>query len=333
MEDSRYRAFLVDAEGAGMRLDAYLASKIEDLSRNRIQKLNKEGFIKVDGASRPDHYCLKPGENVELAILPDEESGFELVPQDIPIKIVYEDDDIAVVNKDAGLVVHPAHGNWEGTLVNALLGRGMKLAELGSPFRPGIVHRLDKDTSGLIVVAKNNEAYENLARQIKQKRFLKVYHAISWGNIGERRFTVDAPIGRHRVHRQKMAVLEKGGREALTNFFIIDSFRHFDYIRITAYTGRTHQIRVHLAHIQHPILGDPVYGGRRRRGLDPSTGTKSTFDKALKMMKRHALHASKLAFDHPKVKRMIEFTTALPDDMRKVLELLYLEDWLKEART
>ncbi len=332
MEDSDRITLTAGVEDEGKRLDSYLASKIEALSRNRIQKLNKDGFIKVDGFSRPDHHSLKAGERVELTIPADETAEQQPRPQDIPLKIAYEDEDIVVVNKDAGIVVHPAHGNWEGTLVNALLGHGTRLSNLGGLFRPGIVHRLDKDTSGLIVAAKSDAAYVGLTNQIKEKRFEKIYHAIAWGNIGSKSFTVEAPIRRHPTRRQKMAVVERGGREAATNFFIIDRFKHFDYIRVTASTGRTHQIRVHLSHIKHPILGDPVYGGRRRRGIGSSARTKSALDRILKIMKRHALHASELAFEHPTTGNRIEFKTALPDDMQQVLEILYLVDWFKEAK-
>jgi 23S rRNA pseudouridine1911/1915/1917 synthase len=286
----------------------------------------------VDGVARPSNHKLKPGETIEFAAPPADRDEFTLVPQDIHLHITYEDDDIVVVNKAAGLVVHPAHGNWDGTLVNALLGRGCRLSALGGAYRPGIVHRLDKDTSGLIVVAKSDRAYLRLAEQIKNRQFKKVYHAFAWGNIGQRDFTVDAPIARHPARRQQMTVVDSGGRAASTNFFVIDSFRHFDYIRITAFTGRTHQIRVHLSHMQHPVMGDPVYGGRKRRPVDRNARTKQTLDKILKIMRRHALHASTLAFEHPTTGDWIEFNTALPIDMLRVLELLYLEDWYKEAR-
>ncbi len=285
----------------------------------------------VNGVPAPSHHAVKSGESIEF-FEPGRDSGsFALIPQDIPLRVTYEDDDIVVVNKAAGMVVHPAHGNWDGTLVNALLGRGCRLSKIGAPYRPGVVHRLDKDTSGLIVIAKSDEAHLQLAEQIKKREFKKVYHAFAWGNIGRRAFTVDAPIARHPVRRQQMTVVESGGRKASTNFFVIDSFRHFDYIRITAFTGRTHQIRVHLSHLQHPIMGDPVYGGRKRRPVDRNARTKQTLDKILKIMRRHALHASTLAFEHPTTGDWIEFNIALPADMLSVLELLYLEDWYKEV--
>jgi 23S rRNA pseudouridine1911/1915/1917 synthase len=333
MEENDRQIFIVQAEDSQQRLDSYLVSKLEHLSRTRIQKLIKAGHVKVDGAPKPSHHAVREGEKIEFIAPLRNADEFELIPQDIPLMIAYEDEDIVVINKAAGIVVHPAHGNWNGTLVNALLGRGCRLSRLGSPHRPGIVHRLDKDTSGLMVVAKSDEAYLQLGEQIKGRKFKKIYHAFAWGNIGMQTFTVDAPIGRHPVRRQKMTVVEGGGREASTKFFVIDSFRHFDYIRITAFTGRTHQIRVHLSHLQHPIVGDPVYGGRKRRPVDRNARTKQTLDKILKIMRRHALHASTLAFEHPTTGDWIEFNSALPADMLRVLELLYQEDWYKEARS
>jgi 23S rRNA pseudouridine1911/1915/1917 synthase len=332
MEDEDRQTFIVEAEESGQRLDSYLATKLNRISRTRIQKLNKAGHIIVDGGPKPSHYAIKTGERIEFIESAGGSDEFELIPQNIPLDITYEDEDIIVVNKAAGLVVHPAHGNWDGTLVNALLWRGCRLSNLGSPYRPGIVHRLDKDTSGLIVVAKSDEAYERLGEHIKLREFKKIYHAFCWGNIGKGAFTVEAPIARHPVRRQQMTVVDSGGKSAATNFFVIDSFRHFDYIRITAFTGRTHQIRVHLSHLQHPIMGDLVYGGRKRRPVDRNARTKQTLDKILKIMRRHALHASTLAFEHPTTGDWIEFNTALPADMVRVLELLYLEDWYKEAR-
>ncbi len=331
MEDNHPRQLVAEAADEGRRLDTFLASKLDHLSRSRIQRFIKDGLIHVNGGSRLASYALKAGDIVVVSVPESEGREFALIPQDIPVRIVYLDDDIVVINKQADLVVHPAHGNWDGTLVNALLGKGIELAQLGRPYRPGIVHRLDKDTSGLIVVARNDRAYEHLTGQIKARAFKKVYHAIAWGNIGQKQFTIDAPIARHPVHRKKMTVPKSGGREAVTNFFIVDSFRQFNYIRITTLTGRTHQIRVHLSHIHHPVLGDPVYGGRKRKGAGSNAKSKTMRERILKIMKRHALHASELAFTHPSSGHRMEFLTALPDDMRQAIELLFTADWFKEA--
>ena len=312
---------IAEANDDGLRLDVFCAAKIDSLSRNQIQKLNKSGGITVDGVKRPDHYALSSGETVRLAI-PEPEIAAAPVPQDIPLNVVYEDDDILVVNKRPGIVVHPAHGNREGTVVNAVLGRGSVLSALGGDERPGVVHRLDKDTSGLMVLAKSDAAYKGLAERIKARRMEKVYHAIVWGNLGVAERTIDEPIGRHRVHRQRMTVDRGRGREAITKVLVVDSFEYFDYIRVTTLTGRTHQIRVHLAFISHPILGDPVYGGQQKRGLQSNKRTRDRVSTLLKTMPRQALHASRLSFEHPVSLRHLSFKTALPEDMRLVLESL-----------
>jgi 23S rRNA pseudouridine1911/1915/1917 synthase len=247
------------------------------------------------------------------------------------VPVVYNDRHIIVVNKPAGLVVHPAHGNPDGTLVNALLGMGLRLAGHGGPTRPGIVHRLDKDTSGLMVVAASERAHRSLVAAFRDKKVRKEYHAVVVGHLGRKRLTVDAPVGRHPAHRQRMTVPERGGKPAVSQLFVVDSYSHFDYIRVATDTGRTHQIRVHLSHVSHPLLGDPVYGGRRRGGHAVGAGTRVTFEKLLKIMTRHALHASLLSFDHPVTGLPLLFRSALPPDMRLVIEILYTEDRIKEV--
>jgi 23S rRNA pseudouridine1911/1915/1917 synthase len=310
----------VAPQEAGSRLDVFCASKISGLSRNQIQKLNKKGHIAVGGVVRPDHYQLDAGEDVhvELPAEPDPTP----VAQDIPLRVVFEDDDVLVINKQPNLVVHPAHGNPDGTVVNAVLGRGSTLSSLGGPERPGVVHRLDKDTSGLMVLAKSDRAYKGLVARIKARRMRKTYHAIVWGNLGVRERKIDAPIGRHRTHRQMMTVDRARGREAVTEVLVVDSYEHFDYIRVTTATGRTHQIRVHMAHITHPILGDPVYGGQKQRALPSNTRIRKHISALQKAMPRQALHASRLAFEHPVTGQWLSFKTALPEDMWLVLETL-----------
>ena len=321
----------VDESDAGRRLDRFLASRLEGVSRTRVQTLNAAGAVRVDGRARPDSYTLSPGESVEVdtaALQP----AAPLVPvaQSIPVPIIFEDDAIIVVDKPAGMVVHPAYGNREGTLVNALLGRGTPLSTLGANDRPGVVHRLDKDTSGLIVLAKTDRAYRALAAQFKEKQTGKIYHAIVHGHVRAQSVTVDEPIARHPVHRQRMAVAASGGRAARTDVFVVDTFGHFDYIRVSTHTGRTHQIRVHMAHVGNPLLGDPLYGGRRARGAGVQARTKSTFDRLLKVMPRHALHASQLSFFHPELDARMTFVTALAQDMRDALELLHRQDRARE---
>jgi 23S rRNA pseudouridine1911/1915/1917 synthase len=324
--------FTVGADEEGLRLDVFCAAKFDSLSRNQVQKINKLGRIEVDGIVRPDHYTLRTGESVAISLPEAADTDSHPIAQDIPLRIAYEDDDVLVINKDAGIVVHPAHGNWEGTVVNAALGRGSRLSGLGGSERPGVVHRLDKDTSGLMVLAKTDAAYKGLSEQIKARGVRKTYHAIVWGNLGADRRTIDAPIARHPVHRQRMSIATRRGREAVTDVLVVDSYEYFDYIRVTTVTGRTHQIRVHLQHISHPILGDPVYGGRRKKGLSSTTRIRRLISALLKAMPRQALHASKLSFEHPVTGQWLSFRTALPKDMWLVLEMLNSEDWIKEAR-
>ncbi len=316
--NKRTERLVAAPDDEGVRLDVFCASHIEELSRNQVQKLIKDGCVTLNSHAKPANFKIKDGDTVVVDIPErEDEEGRAPIPQDIPIRVIYEDDDLVVINKDAGMVVHPAHGNWDGTVVNALLGRGIELAFLGGPGRPGVVHRLDKDTSGVLVLAKTDRAYRGLSEQIKAREVKKVYHAISWGNIGGASRTIDAPIARHPVHRQKMAVAKRGGRDAYTKVFVVDTFEYFDYIRVITVTGRTHQIRVHLSHISHPILGDSVYSGRRDRGVSPNA------DAPLKAMQRQALHASMISFAHPATGRWLDFKTALPEDMQKVLEMLY----------
>ena len=318
--------FVVSGGEQGLRLDVFCASRLEGCSRSRIQKLIKSGAVLVDSTLRPASHIVRTGESVRVEMPAPASSDGEPEPQKIPLCVVFEDDDIVVVNKHAGIVVHPAVGNPDGTVVNALLGSGVRLSGVGGRDRPGVVHRLDKDTSGLLVLAKTDRAYKGLAEQIGARRVRKIYHAIVWGHLGTPARTIDAPIARHPVERKKMAVAERGGRAALTEAFVVDTFAHFDYIRVNIVTGRTHQIRVHLAHISHPILGDSVYGGRRPRGLPAEAGARARLGGIVKMMPRQALHASAISFEHPVTGEPAEFATALPNDMRSVLEALYRHD-------
>ena len=307
----------------GHRLDVFCVSRLEGFSRSQIQRFIKAGRILVDATRKPPSHPLRAGETVRIEWPETASSAPVLVAQDIPVNVVFEDGEIIVVNKDAGVVVHPAPGNRDGTLVNALLGRGLALSGLGGEDRPGVVHRLDKDTSGLLVLAQTDRAYKALAAQIAAHEIEKTYHAITWGHLGVGSKRIDAPITRHPVHRQRMSVARRGGREAVTEVFVVDTFEHFDYIRVITVTGRTHQIRVHLASISHPVLGDPVYGGRRIRDSMTNTRTRARMNAILDAIRRQALHASKLCFAHPASGRRMEFRTALPADMRLVMELLY----------
>jgi len=317
----------VGEEDAGWRLDRFVASRLDGISRTQVQALNAAGAILVDGRARADSYSLSAGEHidVETRVLAPVRAN-EPLAQSIPVPVMYEDESIVVVDKPAGLVVHPAHGNWEGTLVNALLGRGTTLSTLGTSDRPGVVHRLDKDTSGVIVLARTDRAYQSLAAQFKERLTEKIYHALVHGHVRARAIQVEEPIARHPVHRQRMAVSARGGRAARTDVFVVDTFHHFDYIRVSTHTGRTHQIRVHMAHVGNPLLGDGLYGGRRLRGAASHARTKTTYERLMKLMPRHALHASQLSFTHPEHETRLTFVSALPADMRAALELLHRED-------
>jgi len=323
--------FTVEPDEEGLRLDRFCAARLPELSRTRVQALNAAGGITVDGGNRLDSYTLSAGEVVAV----DAEQVAERAPgpplaQSIPIQVAYADDAVVVVNKQAGLVVHPAHGNWDGTLVNALAGSGVTLAPLGSPDRPGVVHRLDKDTSGLMVLARTDAAYRALVDAFKAHAVGKTYHAIVHGNLSARSLTLEGTIARDAVHRQRMTVTKGAGRPARTDVLVVDTFSHFDYIRVHTRTGRTHQIRVHMAHAGNPLLGDAVYGGRRKRSY-PGARVRTMVDNLVKLVPRHALHASQLSFDHPVTGLRMTFTCALPPDMRNALEILYREDRAKEA--
>lgn len=282
-------------EDAGKRLDVFLAQRFPELSRSRIQRLIRSGLVTVSGIEKPEPSLkMKSGMSVSFTVPPAVAS--EVIPQPIPLRVVYEDNDVIVVDKPPGLVVHPAPGHTDSTMVNALLAQFPDLALEGGP-RPGIVHRLDKDTSGLMVVARNSRAKRNLVEQIKEKKMLKLYLALVWGCPAPPQGTVSAPIGRHPVHRKKMAVVPRG-RPAVTHYRVVRQIGPFCLVEIRLETGRTHQIRVHLSHIGHPVAGDATYA-RARRPSPP----------------RQFLHAWRLGFFLPSSGEWREFTSPLPPDL------------------
>ncbi len=291
-------------EGAeGNRLDSFLAENTE-YSRSRIVKLAEDGMIRVNGKISDKKTKLKNNDKIILNIPELEE--YTAKPQDIPLDIIYEDNDVLVVNKPKGMVVHPAAGNYEDTLVNAVMFHcGDSLSGINGVMRPGIVHRIDKNTSGLLMIAKNDQAHISLAEQIKDHSFEREYEAVVYGNIKEDSGTINAPIGRHPVKRKQMAVTDKNSREAVTHFTVLERFGDFTYVRLRLETGRTHQIRVHMAFIGHPIAGDDVYGP----------------NKVIKSLNGQCLHAKKLGFVHPKGK-YLEFESELPDYFSKFLDNL-----------
>ena len=289
-------------EDAGQRVDAWLAANLEDVTRSAAQRLLEEGRVTCGGKALAKNYKLNGTETVEVC-LPDPEP-VDVLPQDIPLDVVYEDADVIVVNKPKGLVVHPAPGHPDGTLVNALLHHcGDSLSGIGGELRPGIVHRIDRDTSGLIIAAKNDSAHQKLAAQLQDHTLARIYHCIVTGNLREDSGTVNAPIGRHPVDRKKMAVVANG-RPAVTHWTVLERFPGFTYVECRLETGRTHQIRVHMAHIGHPILGDTVYGNKK-----PVPG-----------LQGQCLHAVGLRFLHPRTGEMVELSCGLPEEFRTQLQ-------------
>lgn len=291
-------------EDAGKRLDAWLAERTE-LTRSAVQKLAEDGRVMAGGKPLTKNTRLTGTEAVSL-LLPDPEA-VEIVPQDIPLDVAYEDDDVIVVNKPKGLVVHPAAGHADDTLVNGLLyALGDDLSGINGELRPGIVHRIDKDTSGLLAVAKNDYAHTMLASQLKDHTMARTYEAIVCGVMKEDCGTVDAPIGRHPTDRKKMCVTQRGGRNAVTHWEVVRRYKGYTHIRCKLETGRTHQIRVHMAYIGHPILGDTVYGRKK-----PELGQSS-----------QCLHAGALCFRHPRDGHPVMVFAELPQYFREVLEKL-----------
>ena len=286
--------FLVTAQEAGTRLYAFLADSMEEISRNRVQGLCQSGNIRVNGKEAKKNQKLKEGDRIEVEV--PEPAVTELVPQDIPLDIIYEDDSVLVINKPKGMVVHPAPGHPDGTIVNAVMFHcGDSLSGIGGELRPGIVHRIDKDTSGLLMIAKNDKAHASLSAQLKDKSLSRIYDAIVLGRMGDDSGTVDAPIGRSLRDRKKMAVVADG-RNAVTHYETVARYIGYSHVRCSLETGRTHQIRVHMAHIGHPLAGDEIYGrGKEKTGLEGQ-----------------CLHAGKIMFIHPDTGEKMSFECPLP---------------------
>ncbi len=299
----RTETILLIAETEASRIDAYLAANT-DLTRSKLQKLIKEGAVALNGKPCRANSAVRPGDAIRI-LVPETDEDRLPEPEDIPLDVVYEDDDLAVINKPKGMVVHPAPGNPSGTLVNALLYRFRTLSGAGGEIRPGIVHRIDRLTSGLLVVAKNDAAHEALARQFSAHTAHREYLCLVHGNLKEDSGTVDAPIGRHKTDRKRMAVTEDG-RRAVTHWRVLERFGTETLLDVRLETGRTHQIRVHMAYIKHPILGDEVYGSPA-----PKLG-----------LNGQALHGYRLTFTHPRTGETMSFTAPLPDDFRTALHRL-----------
>ncbi|MBF8982210.1 RluA family pseudouridine synthase [Lutibacter sp. B2] len=296
---------LVEEKDEGKRVDAYLSNQLQNESRSYIQKLIEQGNVYINNEQLTiKKYKIKVNDHIEIKI--PEPELLKVEAENIPIEIVYEDEDVVVVNKSQGMVVHPAPGHRKGTLVNALLFHCKNLSSINGVIRPGIVHRIDKDTSGLLMVAKNDQAHRSLAEQLKNHTSNRKYIAIVHGNIKENEGTICAPIGRNPIDRLKMAVVSKNGKEAITHFKVLERFKNYTYVQLKLETGRTHQIRVHMSYINYPLVGDPLYGVKKEK-----------FN-----LKGQMLHAQTLGFVHPTKEEYVEFNADVPKYFSKLLDIV-----------
>ena len=300
-----YFTFAAEKEDVGTRIDVFLAENMEDLSRSGVQKLIDEGMITLNGGKTKANYKLREKDIIDVTV--PEVKEVEILPEDIPLDILYEDSDVIVVNKPQGMVVHPAPGHTSGTLVNALMFHcGDDLSGINGEKRPGIVHRIDKDTSGVLMIAKNDMAHQSLAAQLAEHSITRKYNAVVYNGFNEDEGTVNQPIGRNPQDRKKMAVTQKHSRHAVTHYRVIERMEKFTLIEAQLETGRTHQIRVHMTYIGHPLLGDPVYGPKKQ----PIS------------LEGQALHARVLGFIHPRTGEYMEFEAPLPPYFEALLERL-----------
>ncbi|NLK42818.1 MAG: RluA family pseudouridine synthase [Tissierellia bacterium] len=291
-------------EDDGERLDSYIAKEIDEVSRAFVQKLIKEGLVLVNEKHVKPSYIVNEGDYIKIEF--PKPKKLEIMAENIPLDIVYQDQDIVIINKPQDMVVHPAPGNYSGTLVNGLLFHIDNLSSINGIIRPGIVHRLDKDTSGLLLVAKNDHSHRYLSEELKDRKIERNYIALVHGVLKNDQGIIDAPIGRHPKDRKKMAVTSKNSKEAITHYNVLDRFDNYTLVDVSLETGRTHQIRVHMAHINHPIIGDPVYSrGKNEFGLD-----------------KQMLHAYRLGFVHPSTKEFMEFKADLPHYFEKIVNIL-----------
>lgn len=298
--------FLIDEAYSGERLDKVISANVGNFTRSYVQKLIENKCVTVD-EEVVDNKNFKIKKYQMIKIVVPEPEMLDLKPENIPLEIVYEDDDLLIVNKPKGMVVHPAPGNYIGTLVNALMYHcGESLSSINGTIRPGIVHRIDKDTSGLLIVAKNDFSHKNLAEQIKNHSFSREYEAVVYGNLKNYTGTINAPIGRHKIDRKKMTVTNENSRNAVTHYTVLNRYKNFTHVRLKLETGRTHQIRVHMAYIGHPVAGDPIYWPKR----------------VIKNLNGQCLHAKHIGFIHPKTSKYIEFESDLPDYFKKFLKTL-----------
>ena len=298
-------SWVVEKESDNIRIDRFISEHMDDISRSYIQKLIKDGLVTVNLKPVKASYKVKEGESVEISL--PEPVSLDVEPQNIPLDILYEDNDVLLVNKPKDMVVHPSAGHMDGTLVNALLYHCKdSLSSINGVMRPGIVHRIDKDTTGVLIICKNDKAHNCIADQLKVHSITRRYHAIVWNNLREDQGVINAPIGRHPVDRKKMAINHKNGKEAVTHYKVLERFGKYTYVECELETGRTHQIRVHMASIGHPLLGDAVYGPAKQPFKTQG----------------QVLHAKVFGFIHPTSGEYMEFETQLPEYFEEILEKL-----------
>lgn len=319
----KFYNFVVPNVTTKQRIDKYIASFVENASRTKVQKAINLGQVTVNGELVKSNYIVKPEDEIDIE-LQVEEHG-DILPENIPLNIAYEDEYLLVINKPAGMVVHPAYKNWNGTLVNAVMyyaqQKNDKLSSLNGFERAGIVHRLDKDTSGLLVVAKDEVTHRKLAEQFFHHTIEREYNAIVWGKFKEPKGTIDERIGHDRRDRKKYMVVkdEELGKHAITNYEVLEEYDFLSLIKLNLKTGRTHQIRVHMSYMKHSVFGDELYGGREAVGIQSTSNLKSRIKNLLEIMPRQALHARVLGFFHPIKKEQMRFEAELPEDMKAVL--------------
>lgn len=312
----------VDRGQAMLRIDKFLTNRMEGISRNRIQTAADAGNILVNGTAVKPSYKVKPADRIQI-VMPYPLRELEIIPENIPLDILYEDDDLIIVDKPAGMVVHPGHGNYSGTLVNALTYhlKDLPLFQSGD-MRAGLVHRIDKNTSGILVVAKNERAHARLARQFFDHTIDRVYHALVWGNMEQKEGTIEGHIGRSLRDRLKMAVFPDGenGKHAVTHYRVLERLGYVNLVECRLETGRTHQIRVHMEHIGHPLFNDERYGGDRILKGTTFSKYRQFVENCFRIMPRHGLHARSLGFVHPTTGRRVHFERDMPQDMASVVE-------------
>lgn len=306
MEQTENYIWIIDSENQGQRIDKFVADQFSDWSRSQVQNWIKEGNVLVNDKTVKANYSITLSDEIKLAIPEQKELSIEA--ENIPLNIVFEDKDVIVINKPRGMTVHPAPGHYTGTLVNALMYHCKDLSGINGVLRPGIVHRIDKDTSGLLMVAKNDLAHRSLAEQLNEHSANRIYVALVHGNLPHEKGVIDAPIGRDVVDRKRMVVTDKNSKKAITHFSVIERFDGFTLVKCKLETGRTHQIRVHMKYIGYPLVGDPIYGQK----------------KSLKIAGQ-ALHAKTLGFKHPRTKEYLEFNSDLPEDMMGLIERLRIK--------